>query len=132
MVAVVSKFVDEMEFGLRRDESGYDAMKFTLDVYPELREYEYDRIFISCVLVQRSSHKLFPLLAPTSLDYGFEQYKEYVAGEYYFGTDVPDRVEIHGGKLATILCIKTNQGECPYSCGGWINDPDHKEDALKL
>ena len=130
MVAVVSKFVDEMEFGLRRDESGYDAMKFTLDVYPELMEYEYDNISISCVLVQRTSHKIFPLLAPTLLGYGFGFDKEYVAGEYNLGsTNNIDHVKIPGGQLATFLRIKTSQGQCPCSCGGWVSDPDSMSDA---
>ena len=123
-VAVVSKFVDEMEFGLRGGESNGDAIRFTLDMYPKLREYDYGSIYISCDLVQRSTNKRCPLLPKGCLDYRFHHYGDYVSGEYWLETNGDNDVTIRGEYVETLLYIKTSQGKCPCTCGGWVNDPD--------
>ena len=124
-VGVVSKFVDQMEFGKRRDESGGDAIRFTLDVYPQLREYEYDSIEVSCDLVQRSTSKRCVLIAVKEIE--SRRYDD-GPGEYLVSSSEHQRIQ--GGIVRACLHFKTNQDDCPCSCGGWVCDPDDEEDAF--
>ena len=144
-VAVVSKFVDKMEFGDRMDErTDDDAIRFTLDVYPDLREYEYDGISISCDLVQRLSNKRCPLLSRGRLVYsfGFRRSRRlvlsppapYVPGEYYVDATFDEggnEIAFRDRHVDAHMYIKTSQDECPCSCGGWINDPDSYPDGRR-
>lgn len=122
-VAVVSKFVEEMVFGLRKDQTNGDAIRFTLDVYPELRKYEYDSVEISCDLVQRLSNKRCPLFSRGKMEIGGR------TGEYYVGWGANNVVDFRVGHVDPEMYIWTSQGKCPCSCGGWVGDPDNAKDA---
>lgn len=124
-VAVVSKFVEEMEFGDRMGRSDCDAIRFTLDVYPELRVYEYDDLRISCDLVQRLTNKRCPLLSNGRL-------VSNIPGECFVDAsfvDASNEVEFHCGSVVAQLCIREGRGKCPCSCSGWVSDPDDAKDA---
>ena len=125
-VHVASKFVDQMEFGNRRDSPtcNRDAIRFTLDVYPQLREYNYDSIEISCDLIQRSTSKRCVLSAIEEI----ESRRYDGPCEYLVPSSVLQKIQ--GGDVRTHLHFKTRQDDCPCSCGGWVCDPDDEEDIF--
>ena len=94
-----------MEFGNRRDSPtcNRDAIRFTLDVYPQLREYNYDSIEISCDLIQRSTSKRCVLSAIEEI----ESRRYDGPCEYLVPSSVLQKIQ--GGDVRTHLHFKTRQ-----------------------